>query len=48
MDGAIFGNKHSKEDYGAVMNYARVTPPSVKENYVDIAGGDSSDRKSVV
>ncbi len=42
MDGAIFGNKHSKEDYGAVMNYARVTPPSVKENYVDIAGGDSS------
>lgn len=42
MDGAIFGNKHSKEDYGAVMNYARVTPPSVKENYVDIAGGNSS------
>lgn len=42
MHGAIFGNKRSKEDYGAVMNYARITPPSVKENYVDIAGGDSS------
>ncbi|GFI18886.1 hypothetical protein IMSAGC009_04065 [Lachnospiraceae bacterium] len=40
--GAVFGSKHSKEDYGAVMNYARITPPSVKENYVDIAGGDSS------
>lgn len=42
MDGAIFGDKRTKEDYGAVMNYARVTPPSVKENYVDIAGGNSS------
>lgn len=42
MHGAVFGDKHSKEDYGAVMNYARITPPSVKENYVDIAGGDSS------
>lgn len=42
VQGAIFGNKRSKEDYGAVMNYARITPPSVKENYVDIAGGDSS------
>lgn len=42
MHGAVFGDKHSKEDYGAVMNYARITPPSIKENYVDIAGGDSS------
>lgn len=42
MHGAIFGDKHSREDYSAVMNYARITPPSVKENYVDIAGGDSS------
>lgn len=42
MKGAVFDSKHSKEDYGAVMNYARITPPSVKENYVDIAGGDSS------
>lgn len=42
IKGAIFGGKRSKEDYGAVMNYARITPPSVKENYVDIAGGNSS------
>ena len=42
MYGARFGDKQSKEDYSAVMNYARITPPSVKENYVDIAGGDSS------
>ncbi len=42
MDGAIFGNKRTREDYGSVMNYARVTPPAVKENYVDIAGGNSS------
>lgn len=42
MHGAIFGNKHTKEDYGAFMNYARITPPAVKENYVDIAGGNSS------
>lgn len=41
MNGVIFGNKFSGE-YGAIMNYARITPPSVKENYVDIAGGDSS------
>ena len=42
MYGAAFGDKRSKDDYGAVMNYARITPPSVKENYVDIAGGNSS------
>ena len=41
MHGAAFGEKRSG-DYGAVMNYARVTPPAVKENYVDIAGGDSA------
>lgn len=41
MKGAVFDGKHTK-DYGAVMNYARVTPPAVKENYVDIPGGDSS------
>lgn len=40
MHGAVFGGRHSG-DYGAIMNYARVTPPAVKENYVDIAGGDS-------
>lgn len=40
MEGVVFGGRHS-EDYGAIMNYARITPPSVKENYVDIAGGDS-------
>ena len=41
MKGAVFDGKFSK-DYGAIMNYARVTPPAVKENYVDIPGGDSS------
>ena len=40
MHGAAFGGAHSKE-YAAIMNYARVTPPAAKENYVDIAGGDS-------
>lgn len=40
MQGAVFGEKRSA-DYGAVMNYARITPPAVKENYVEIAGGDS-------
>ena len=42
MNGAIFGDKHSRHDYEAIMNYARITPPAVKENYVDIAGGNSS------
>lgn len=42
MKGAIFGLKRSSEDYNAIMNYARITPPAIKENYVDIAGGDSS------
>lgn len=42
MDGARFGDKLSYEDYKAIMNYARILPPSVKENYVDIAGGNSS------
>lgn len=42
MCGAIFGNKRTKEDYKAIMNYARIIPPSVKENYVDIVGGNSS------
>lgn len=42
LEGAIFGNRYSGDDYGAVMNYARITPPAVKENYVDIAGGNSS------
>lgn len=41
MKGAVFGDKHTK-DYNAIMNYARITPPAVKENYVDIAGGDST------
>lgn len=41
MKGAVFGDKRT-EDYGAIMNYARITPPAVKENYVDIPGGDSS------
>lgn len=41
MDGAVFGDKYTK-DYGAIMNYARITPPAVKENYVDIPGGDSA------
>lgn len=40
--GAVFGDKRSREDYSAVMNYARITPPPVKENYVDIAGGNSA------
>lgn len=40
--GAVFGEKYSTDDYGAIMNYARITPPAVKENYVDIAGGDSA------
>lgn len=42
MHGVVFGNKHSRYDYDAIMNYARITPPAVKENYIDIAGGDSS------
>lgn len=42
MKGAIFGDKGSKEDYAAIMNYARVTTPTVKENYVDVPGGNSS------
>lgn len=42
MKGVIFGSKRSKEDYKAIMNYARITPPKAKTNYVDIAGGDSS------
>lgn len=42
MDGVRFGERLSYEDYEAIMNYARIIPPSVKENYVDIAGGDSS------
>lgn len=42
MDGARFGDRLSYENYEAIMNYARIIPPSVKENYVDIAGGDSS------
>ena len=40
MQGALFNDKYSN-DYGAIMNYARITPAAVKENYVDIAGGDS-------
>jgi len=40
MQGAFFNGKYSN-DYGSIMNYARVTPADVKENYVDIAGGDS-------
>lgn len=42
LEGAVFGNRYSWDDYGAVMNYARITPPAVKENYVDIAGGNSA------
>lgn len=42
MKGAIFGDKRSKEDYNAIMNYARITTPTVKENYVDVPGGNSS------
>ena len=42
LEGAVFGNRYSRDDYGAVMNYARITPPAVKENYVDIAGGNSA------
>ena len=42
MEGAVFGDRYSGEDYGAIMNYARITPPAVKENYVDIAGGNSA------
>lgn len=42
MYGAVFGDRYSKDDYGAIMNYARVAPAAVKDNYVDIAGGDSA------
>ncbi|MBO5208075.1 MAG: hypothetical protein J6B68_01885 [Lachnospiraceae bacterium] len=41
MNGAVFGDKFSK-DYKAIMNYARITPAAIKENYIDIAGGNSS------
>lgn len=40
MQGAFFNDRYSN-DYGSIMNYARITPAAVKENYVDIAGGDS-------
>ncbi len=40
MQGAFFNDKYSN-DYESIMNYARITPAAVKENYVDIAGGDS-------
>lgn len=42
MKGVRFADRLSYGDYEAVLNYAKITPPSVKENYVDIAGGDSS------
>lgn len=42
MKGVVFGDKHSVEDYKAIMNYARITTPTVKENYVDVPGGNSS------
>lgn len=42
MYGAVFGDRYSREDYGAIMNYARIMPPAVKEVYVDIDGGDSA------
>ncbi len=42
MYDAVFGDKHSRHDYEAIMNYARITPPAVKDNYVDIAGGNSA------
>ncbi len=42
MLGAVFGDKYSWEDYGSIMNYARITPPVPKTNYVDIAGGNSA------
>lgn len=42
MYGAVFGDRNSREDYGAIMNYARIVPPAVKEVYVDIDGGDSA------
>lgn len=40
--GAIFGDKHSADDYKSIMNYARIVTPMVKENYVDVPGGNSS------
>lgn len=42
MESVIFGEKHSVEDYKSIMNYARITTPAVKENYVDVPGGNSS------
>ncbi len=40
MQGAFFNDRYSG-DYSSIMNYVRITPAPVKENYVDIAGGDS-------
>lgn len=42
MRGVFFDDIHSEEKYNAVTNYIRIIPPAVKENYVDIAGGNSS------
>ncbi len=42
MDGVYFNLNHSGDYYNAIMNYARITPPAVKTNYVDIPGGDST------
>lgn len=42
IEGAVFGSLYPGEDFGALMNYARITPPEPKTCYVDIAGGDSA------
>ena len=42
IEGAVFGSLYPGEDFGALMNYARITPSEPKTCYVDIAGGDSA------
>lgn len=42
MQGVYFDLNHSGAYYNAIMNYARITPPEIKTNYVDIPGGDAS------
>lgn len=42
MNNVVFGDIFPDEMYGAIMNYARITPPAPKTNYIEIPGTDSS------
>lgn len=42
MKGIIFGNIHSWDDLNLILSKPDIPPAEVKENYVDIPGGDGS------